>query len=66
LYVQATRRSSGELKAPQKGEMERRISESIEAEISLRLVDRQGKEIFVGNGTDAGLEIVGELNDLRQ
>jgi tocopherol cyclase len=64
LEARAERESSGELKAPQAGKMERRISESVNASISLRLLDQKGRLIFEGTGTAAGLEIVGDKNDL--
>ncbi len=64
IAVAATRSASGVLKAPQKGQMERRISESIDAKISLTLKDAKGKVLFQGTGTEAGLEIVGDRQEL--
>jgi tocopherol cyclase len=64
IVVQATRRNSGLLKAPQSGEMERRIAESVDAEIGLQLFDRKGKLLFQGKGQEAGLEIVGKREEL--
>jgi tocopherol cyclase len=66
LEARAERESSGELKAPQAGKMERRISESVNASIHLRLLDRKGNLIFEGTGTAAGLEIVGDKADLLE
>jgi tocopherol cyclase len=66
LEIRATRRSSGVLKAPQKGEMERRISESIDAEVHVKLMDRKGTVLFEGTGLSAGLEIVGNRAELME
>ena len=64
LEINASRQKSGELKAPQAGQMERRISESVDAEIQIRLLDRHGKLLFEGIGKNAGLEIVGDAQEL--
>ncbi|HEX2899827.1 MAG TPA: tocopherol cyclase family protein, partial [Bacteroidia bacterium] len=66
IEVTAKRESSGILKAPQAGQMERRISESVNAEIQLRVTDRAGKLIFKGIGKAAGLEIVGNKAELTE
>lgn len=64
LEINASRQKSGELKAPQAGQMERRISESVDAEIQIRLLDRHGMLLFEGIGKNAGLEIVGNAQEL--
>jgi hypothetical protein len=65
IAVSATRSASGLLMAPQQGQMERRISESIDAKITLKLLDREGKVLFEGTGHEAGLEIVGDRSELE-
>jgi hypothetical protein len=40
--------------------MERRISESIDARIRVRLEDAGGRVLFEGSGANAGLEIAGD------
>lgn len=64
LEVRASRTHSGVLKAPQKGQMERRISESVDAQIHLKLIDRKEKLLYEGTGTAAGMEIVGDRAEL--
>lgn len=66
IEVEAHRQSSGELKAPQAGQMERRISESVNAEIHLKVLGKKGELIFEGTGKAAGLEIVGNKQDLTE
>ena len=64
IEVKASRKQSGILLAPQAGQMERRISESVEAEIQLRVLNKKGAVIFEGIGKNAGLEIVGDTAEL--
>lgn len=64
--IEAYRSNSGILKAPIKGSMDRRIAESVDATLSLTVVDKNGSVIFQGNTSIAGLEIVGDLNELRK
>ncbi len=47
----------GKLRAPVDGLMDREIIESITAIVNLRLTDRQGRVIFAGTSTEAGMEI---------
>ncbi len=58
LELKVLRGGGGELKAPVKGMMDRTILESINSEVEIRLLDRFGRLLFAGTGTNAGLEIV--------
>ena len=60
LHLHAERSHEGVLLAPVDGAMERRIAESIDARISVRLEDTSGRTLFEGSGGSAGLEIVGD------
>ncbi len=60
LRLHAERSHEGVLLAPVDGAMERRIAESIDARISVRLEDTSGRILFEGAGGSAGLEIVGD------
>jgi hypothetical protein len=60
LHVHAKRSHEGVLLAPVDGAMERRIAESIDARITVRLEDHDGRVIFESSGGNAGLEIVGD------
>jgi hypothetical protein len=44
--------------------MDRRIAESVDATIVLKISDKHGKLIFAENGINAGLELVGDMKDL--
>jgi tocopherol cyclase len=60
LRLHAERSHEGTLLAPVDGAMERRIAESIDARIGVRLEDLGGRLLFEGSGANAGLEIVGD------
>jgi len=60
LRLHAERSHEGLLRAPVDGAMERRIAESIDARIGMRLEDAGGRVLFEGSGGNAGLEIVGD------
>jgi tocopherol cyclase len=64
IAVRALRSRAGYLQAPVLGAMDRRIAESIDATIGLTLRDRKGRVIFQGEGSQAGLEVVGDPADL--
>lgn len=64
LEITAEKGEKGSLKAPVSGNMERVIHESIDANIHIKLTDRQGNILFSGSGTNAGLELVGETSIL--
>jgi hypothetical protein len=60
---------TGELKAPESGNMTRRIKESNDSVVDLTLTDKAGKVVFQETGQRGGLEISGKifdyLNDLK-
>jgi tocopherol cyclase len=60
LHLHAERSHEGVLLAPVDGAMDRRIAESIDARLSVRLEDDSGHVLFEGSGGNAGLEIVGD------
>lgn len=61
LEVQAERSEGGVLHAPYRI-MESRVTESLTATVQVRLSElRDGRLVFVGRGTSAGLEINGDL-----
>ena len=62
LLLHAERSSEGVLLAPVDGAMDRRIGESIDARLSVRLEDLGGRVLFEGTGEAAGLEAVGDLS----
>lgn len=64
LEVTAKRSRTGLLQAPVAGAMDRRIAESVDAEIAIRLLDRKGTVCFEGTGKFAGLEVVGDREEL--
>ena len=61
LTVEAKRKQSGALQAPVKGLMERKIMESLDAQITVKLETRAGATLFSSDGGHAGLEIVGDI-----
>jgi len=61
LELEVERNISGELKAPVKGEMERKIAESLDAGMLITLKAKSGKVLYHGQGAHAGLEIVGDV-----
>jgi tocopherol cyclase len=61
LDVQAVKKRSGELKAPSSGQMTRRIKESIDSDVHVRMWDRSGRKLFEDTGRRAGLEIIEEI-----
>lgn len=64
-YMIETYRSNyGILKAPVKGSMDRRISESVDAKLKLTVLDIQGNIIFKDSTAIAGLETVGNTDSL--
>ncbi len=59
LEVGASRSRGGLLRAPVNGLLTRRISESVDARISLRWLS-DGEQVFAGEAPSAGLELVGD------
>lgn len=62
--IEALRNEVGLLKAPVKGSMDRRIPESINAVINLKVLDNKGNIIFNDSTSIAGLELVGDKKNL--
>jgi hypothetical protein len=65
LILEGENNSDGPLKAPVLGKMDRIIHESIDAEISIKLIKYNGEIIYEGVGKNAGLEMVGNLDILK-
>ncbi len=61
LIAKASTNNSGELKAPKKGSMSRRIKESIDSDVQVQLISKSGKVIFEDESMRAGLEVIEEL-----
>jgi hypothetical protein len=67
IMVRAARAQGGELRSPVLGEMSGRIIESLTAHIDIRFYRFEGNEarlLFSGTGRNAGLEVVGDTNEL--
>lgn len=62
--LEAFRMKGGILKAPVNGSMDRRISESIDAKLSLTVLNETGTVILQDHSEISGLEMVGELSTL--
>lgn len=65
IIVIGKNNSSGALKAPVAGEMDRVIHDSIDAEFMVTLLDRKGNTLNIGVGRNAGLELVGDMSSLK-
>ena len=66
IILNAKGAKSGILKAPTDGAMVREIAESIQGIISVRFETKAGKLLFEGTGTQAGIEIVGDISGLLE
>jgi hypothetical protein len=66
LEMRATRTEGGLLLGPTRMEMGKRVAETLNATVKVRLSDRSGTDIFQGSGKFAGLEVHGELERLLQ
>ncbi|MCF8331853.1 MAG: hypothetical protein K9H84_05320, partial [Bacteroidales bacterium] len=64
--ITAKSNSTGLLKAPSEGAMDRRIAESIDAVINITMKDKKGNIIFSDSTNIAGLEMVGEYKKLKE
>lgn len=58
IDIRVVTRKSGQLIAPAKGNMVRKIKESIDSELTVRLSDKQGSIIYEDAGRRAGLEVI--------
>ena len=64
LEIQTIKKSSGMLKAPVNGNMNRRISEGIDADLKVKLLDENKNILFEDSSKTTGLELVGEIKEL--
>lgn len=65
LELEALRAQGGLLQAPTPTGMDRRIAETLDAAVQVRLL-RGGQVVYQGDGRNAGLEAVGDLGRLRK
>ncbi|MFC2129484.1 tocopherol cyclase family protein [Bacteroidota bacterium] len=61
MLIEIDSRKSGELKAPQKGVMSRRIKESIDSHVIVTLIDNNDHIVYKDESERAGLEIIEEI-----
>ena len=64
LVISAERRRGGLLHAPEPTQMHRRVEETLDARIHLRLADRAGRILLEDCGEVAGLEVHGDIDGL--
>lgn len=64
MSISAQQKAAGKLKAPVHGLMERYIKESVDSLVSIELKNSTGRVIFSGEAPRAGLEIVGNTDEL--
>ncbi len=55
---------SGNLRAPQRGEMKRLIKESVDSVVNVDLKDKSGKTLFKGEGLRTGLEVTENIFEI--
>lgn len=63
LYVKALNNRPGDLKAPVMGSMTRIIKETVDADVKLRLDDRDGNILFEDEGERGGMELIEKILD---
>jgi tocopherol cyclase len=63
LHMSTIMSGSGELRAPVQGRMSRKIKESINSEVSVRMTDSGNNVVFDDTGFSAGLEISDKIFD---
>ncbi len=64
IQITASHAARGMLAAPLYGAMDRRIAESVDAQIGLKVTNSAGEIMFDGTGVYAGLELVGDMKEL--
>ena len=67
LQIDANRAEGVDIPAPKLGEMTNTVNESLQSKIDIKLFKKEDNEkilIFSGTGRNAGLEFVGDLNEL--
>lgn len=65
FILTAKSNNTGMLKAPTEGSMDRRIPESIDAQIIITMLDNKGQVVFNDSTNIAGLEMVGDYHKLQ-
>lgn len=63
LKVRVVKKTFGELRAPDSGDMSRKIKESIDSEVTLNLYDKHNNLIYNDTSERAGLEVVDKIFD---
>ena len=66
LAIRATRPGGAFLHAPIRTEMHKRVEETLDAEITLRLTDRSGRVLIEDTGRTGALEVHGDIERLIQ
>ena len=64
LSIHASKKKDVILQAPTTNEMDRRIIETLDAQLDIRFEKRGGVLIYQGSGFHGGLEVVGDMNQL--
>jgi tocopherol cyclase len=64
LEVQVLQAEGGLIYGPTRHDMGKRVDETLDASLHVRLCNREGKVLFEGNGRHAGLEINGDIPSL--
>lgn len=64
LELETERRQGGLLHAPVRSEMHKRVEESMDGELKVRLTTREGEVLLDDVGRAAGLEVHGDLERL--
>jgi tocopherol cyclase len=65
ILIEASRKSFGLLMAPVHGSMDRRIAEGIDAQLKLTISNKEGGIIFQDSSAITGLEMVGNIENLK-
>jgi tocopherol cyclase len=63
LKISALKNTFGELRAPSSGIMSRRIKESIDSEVTIKLYDKHNNLIYNDSSKRAGLEVIEKIFD---
>jgi tocopherol cyclase len=61
LVINVMKSTFGELRAPVSGDMSRRIKESIDSEVTIRLFDKHNNLIYNDSSKRAGLEVIDKI-----
>lgn len=66
LELQVIQADSGQIYGPTRQDMGRRVDETLDAAIHVRMSELNGKVLYEGNGRHAGLEINGDIAPLLE